>query len=61
VFAFGFASYFARSSDDPITRFPPITRFFPVAQIVSCVFKLPLAELQFYASGKDHTSGNQRA
>jgi hypothetical protein len=25
------------------------------------VFKLPLAELQFYASGKDHTSGNQRA
>jgi hypothetical protein len=59
VFVFGFASYFTRSPDDPITRFPP--RFFPVAQTVFRVFKLPLAELQFYASGKDHTSGNQRA
>jgi hypothetical protein len=31
-----------------------------VAQTVVRVFKLPQAEQRFYASGKDHTSRNQR-
>jgi hypothetical protein len=50
------------SPDHPITRSPDLflLQLLSVAQTVFRVFKLRQAEQRFYASGKDHTSGNQR-